>query len=209
MNFQFERKEQLGLTELKPWDLDVDPQGNEPLKPFDTAEELIERTINCLNKVHPYFGERIQIMNEMKHMDLSSKMGKAPGGFNYPLHEIGVPFIYMNAVGSQRDLVTMVHEAGHAVQSFLNRDLALTGFKELTSEVAELASMSMELISMDHWDEFYTDSEALKRAKKEQLQGVLSTLPWVASIDKFQHWVYENPEHTVAEREQQWNQIHG
>ena len=98
----------------------------------------------------------------MKHLDLESKEGKAPGGFNYPLYEIGVPFIYMNAVGSQRDLVTMVHEGGHAVHSFLSRDLDLCEFKSVPSEVAELASMAMEL-SMEAWDEFYTDEEELAR----------------------------------------------
>ena len=98
----------------------------------------------------------------------------------------------MNAVGSQRDLVTMVHEGGHAVHSFLSRDLAMTEFKSTPSEVAELASMAMELLSMDHWDVFYDDAADLKRAKLEQLEKALETLPWVASIDKFQHWIYTN-----------------
>ena len=113
----------------------------------------------------------------------------------------------MNAVGSHQDLITMVHEGGHAIHSFLSRDLELTEFKNVPSEVAELASMSMELISMDYWDEFYSDEEELKRAKKEQLYRVLETLPWVATIDKFQHWVYENPKHTIAERNSKWNSI--
>ena len=103
-------------------------------------------------------------MKEMKHLDLESKDGKAPGGFMYPLYEIGVPFIYMNAVGSQRDLVTMVHEGGHAIHSFLSRNLELTEFKSTPSEVAELASMSMELLSMKHWDVFYSDENELKRS---------------------------------------------
>jgi oligoendopeptidase F len=124
----------------------------------------------------------------------------------YPLYEIGVPFIYMNAVGSQRDLVTMVHEGGHAVHSFLSRDLTLTEFKSTPSEVAELASMAMELLSMDHWDVFYNDAADLKRAKLEQLEKVLETLPWVASIDKFQHWIYTT-EHTAQQRKEQWLKI--
>ncbi len=205
--FSSERKIQLGVDDLKPWDTDVDPLGKEPLKPFNNGDELLEKTIQCFNRINPYFGERLAIMREMKQLDLSSKPGKAPGGFNYPLHEIGVPFIYMNSVGSQRDLVTMVHEGGHAIHSFLTMDLKLTGFKEITSEVAELASMSMELISMDSWDEFYTDETELKRAKKDQLQGALATLPWVAAIDKFQHWVYENPTHNVAQREEKWTKL--
>ncbi len=206
-SFDEERKDLLGLDALKPWDTAVDPTGKEALKPFDGGEELIDKSIQCFYKIRPYFGERLEIMKHMKYVDLDSKKGKAPGGFNYPLHEIGVPFIYMNSVGSQRDLVTMVHEGGHAVHSFLSRDLELTGFKDAPSEVAELASMSMELLTMDYWDEFYSDAEELKRAKKEQLEKALETLPWVAAIDKFQHWVYENPTHTVEERYASWNSI--
>ena len=146
-------------------------------------------------------------MNAMGHLDLESKAGKAPGGYNYPLYEIGVPFIFMNAVGALRDLVTMVHEGGHAVHSFLSRDLALTGFKNVPSEVAELASMSMELLTMEHWDVFFADANELKRAKIEQLETILKILPWIATIDEFQHWIYENPMHTIEERNQQWNSI--
>jgi oligoendopeptidase F len=146
-------------------------------------------------------------MEEMGHLDLDSKAGKAPGGYNYPLYEIGVPFIFMNAVGAQRDLVTMIHEAGHAVHSFLSRDLLLTGFKNLPSEVAELASMSMELLSMKEWGHFYANADDLNRAKREQLEGVLKVLPWIAQIDAFQHWVYEHPTHTVEERHEHWTQL--
>jgi oligoendopeptidase F len=205
--FSSERKKMLGLGKLKPWDTQVDISGKPSLKPFEKGSDLMDKSINCFYKIRPYFAECLEVMKTMKYVDLESKLGKAPGGFNYPLHEIGVPFIYMNAVGSQRDLVTMIHEGGHAVHSFLSRNLELTGFKDAPSEVAELASMSMELISMDFWDEFYDNEADLKRAKKEQLQKVLETLPWVASIDKFQHWVYENPSHTIEERNQTWNSI--
>lgn len=205
--FDQEKKQLLGVDTLKPWDTAVDPTGKAPLKPFEGGEELIDKSIQCFYKIRPFFGDCLEIMKQMKYVDLDSKKGKAPGGFNYPLHEIGVPFIYMNSVGSQRDLVTMVHEGGHAVHSFLSRDLELTGFKDAPSEVAELASMSMELLTMDYWDEFYTNPEELKRAKKDQLEKALETLPWVASIDKFQHWVYENPTHTVEERYATWTSI--
>lgn len=148
--FDAERKEKLKLESLRPWDLEVDTSGKEPLKPFENGNDLLEKTIQCFTKLRPYFGECLSIMKEMGHLDLESKKGKAPGGFNYPLYEIGVPFIYMNAVGTHRDLVTMVHEGGHAIHSFLTKDLELTPFKSFPSEVAELASMSMELLSMEH-----------------------------------------------------------
>ena len=142
-SFEKDRKEKLGYSNYKPWDTKVDVGGLAALKPFNGGKQLTDLTIECFKRLKPYFGECIAIMQEMKHLDLESKDGKAPGGFMYPLYEIGVPFIYMNAVGSQRDLVTMVHEGGHAIHSFLSRELKLTEFKSTPSEVAELASMSM------------------------------------------------------------------
>lgn len=201
---QQEKLNKLGKTQFKPWDADVDPDGKAPLKPFSTGEELLNGSIAMFDKIDAYFGNCLRTMDEMGHLDLDSKAGKAPGGYNYPLYEIGVPFIFMNSVGAQRDLVTMVHEGGHAVHSFLSRDLELTGFKSLPSEVAELASMSMELLTMNLWNEFYTDETELNRAKKDQLETILKILPWIAQIDEFQHWVYENPTHSVEERHAKW-----
>ncbi len=204
---QQEKLNKLGKTQFKPWDADVDPDGKAPLKPFSTGEELLNGSIAMFDKIDPYFGNCLRTMDEMGHLDLDSKAGKAPGGYNYPLYEIGVPFIFMNSVGAQRDLVTMVHEGGHAVHSFLSRDLELTGFKSLPSEVAELASMSMELLTMNLWNEFYKDEQELNRAKKDQLETILKILPWIAQIDEFQHWVYENPTHSVEERHAKWVSI--
>ena len=204
--FENERKKKLNLNEYKVWDTEVDADGFKPLKPFDGESELIEKTVLAFKKLKPFFGNCISVMNEMNHLDLESKEGKAPGGFMYPLYEIGVPFIYMNAVGSQRDLTTMVHEGGHAIHSFLSRDLEMTEFKSTPSEVAELASMSMELISMKYWDIFYKNKEDLKRAKILQLKRSLETLPWIAAIDKFQHWIYTN-DHNSEERKKKWIEI--
>ena len=196
-----------GEAKFKPWNTEVDPEGKAPLKPFETGKELLDGCIQMLGNLNPYFADCLKTMEKMGHLDLDSKTGKAPGGYNYPLYEIGVPFIFMNAVGAQRDLVTMVHEAGHAVHSFLSRDLSLTGFKNLPSEVAELASMSMELLSMKEWGHFYANADELNRAKREQLEGVLKVLPWIAQIDAFQHWVYEHPTHTVEERHAHWSSL--
>ena len=201
------RKEALNLDTYRPWDKEVDTDGKTPLKPFTTGADLTAKTITCFSAIDPYFAECISTMRDMKRLDLESRIGKAPGGYNYPLMETDVPFIFMNAVGLHRDMVTMVHEGGHAVHAFLAANLELTEFKSTPSEVAELASMSMELISMEHWDAFFENKEELKRAKKEQLDGVLKGLPWIASIDKFQHWIYTNPKHTIEERYATWMQI--
>lgn len=199
-----ERRMRMGLEVLRPWDLSVDPEGRAPLQPFQTAEELLQKSIVVFERIDPFFADCLRSMEVLGHLDLASKAGKAPGGYNYPLYESGLPFIFMNAVGTQRDLVTMMHEGGHAVHSVLSHSLELTAFKSCPSEVAELASMSMELISMDHWEVFYADPEACIRAKREHLEDILSALPWIARIDAFQHWLYTNPGHTREEREDAW-----
>ncbi|MCB0769198.1 MAG: M3 family oligoendopeptidase [Flavobacteriales bacterium] len=203
-----ERKERLGLDGLRPWDLSVDPSGKPPLRPFRDVAELVVQTRKVFNELDPWFAECLSTMQTMGRLDLDSRDGKAPGGYNYPLHESGPPFIFMNAVGTTDDVITMVHEGGHAVHSFLTHSLPITGFKNFPSEVAELASMSMELLTMDHWHLIYPDPVDLKRAKREQLERVLTVLPWVATIDAFQHAVYTHPEWTMAERTEEWARTH-
>ncbi|MDU0371631.1 M3 family oligoendopeptidase [Hymenobacter endophyticus] len=203
-NLDLERRQDLALAELRPWDLDVDPSGKAPLRPFETGEELLEKTVTVFDRLDPFLGQCLRTMRQMGNLDLESRKGKAPGGYNYPLDETGVPFIFMNATSSLRDVVTMLHEGGHAVHSFLTRRLPLGADKHPPSEVAELASMSMELISMDHWNVFFSDPTELRRAKQTHLESVLETFPWVATIDKFQHWIYENPTHTEPERHARW-----
>ncbi len=202
-----ERKVALKISDLRPWDKSVDPEGREPLKPFTNGKELTDKTIEVFKRIDPFLGQCLSIMKEMGHLDLESRKGKAPGGYNYPLAEVGVPFIFMNATSTLRDMVTIMHEGGHAIHNFLTRDLDLNDFKSTPSEVAELASMSMELISMDHWDVFFTDEAELKRAKREHLEDIIETLPWVATIDLFQHWLYENPDHSLETRKEKWNEI--
>ena len=201
------KKKKLGLATLRPWDIDAAPAGTEPLRPFKNSEELINKTINCFTKLRPFFGQCLQKMQELKHLDLESRIGKAPGGYNCPLAESGAPFIFMNASGQMNDVTTMVHEGGHAVHSFLAHPLALSGFKEYPMEIAEVASMAMELFSMENWEVFFNNKEELTRAKQHQLERVITIFPWIAIIDKFQHWVYENPTHTATERTRQWNNI--
>lgn len=201
------KKEKLGLDTLRPWDIDAEPAGIKPLRPFSTGTELTEKTIRCFRQLKPFFGDCLEKMQEMGRLDLESRKGKAPGGYNCPLAETGAPFIFMNAAGTLDDVTTMVHEGGHAVHSFLAHELELNGFKEYPTEIAEVASMSMELFSMDHWQVFFPDAEELKRAKEQQLERVITIFPWIATIDKFQHWLYEHPVHTETERADKWLEI--
>jgi oligoendopeptidase F len=201
------KKEKLKLDTLRPWDTEAEPEGIEPLKPFTDGKELYEKSVQCFEQLNPFFASCLRKMNELKHFDLESRKGKAPGGYNCPLTESGAPFIFMNAAGQMSDVTTMVHEGGHAIHSFLAHKLELSAFKEYPMEIAEVASMSMELFSMNHWDAFFDNKEDLNRAKEHQLERTITIFPWIAIIDKFQHWVYENPQHTIEERTTKWMEI--
>jgi len=201
------RQQRLGLDLMRPWDGDAEPEGVQPLHPFETGKELTQKAIEVFTDLRSYFGQCLTTMVDMHRLDLESRKGKAPGGYNCPLAETGVPFIFMNAAGTMGDVITMMHEGGHAIHSFLTHPLELNAFKEYPMEMAELASMSMELFSMEHWDTFFEDNSELQRAQLEEMERVISVLPWIATIDKFQHWLYTHPGHTVEEREKEWISI--
>ncbi len=201
------KKNKLGLTTLRPWDTEAEPAGVQPLRPFKDGGELLQKSIDCFQKLRPFFADCLKKMNELRHLDLDSRKGKAPGGYNMPLAESGAPFIFMNAAGQMHDVTTMVHEGGHAIHSFLSHPLELTAFKEYPIEMAEVASMSMELFSIDYWNSFFDDAAELARAKEHQMERVITVMPWIATIDKFQHWLYENPFHTIEERASKWMEV--
>ncbi len=201
------KKKQLQLDVLKPWDLEAQPPGVQPLRPFKTGEELLQKTITCFEQLRPFFADCLRQMKDMQHLDLDSRKGKAPGGYNCPLAESGAPFIFMNAAGQMSDVTTMVHEGGHAVHSFLAHPLELSSFKEYPMEIAEVASMAMELFTLDHLDVFLDNPADIKRARERQLERVLTIFPWIATIDKFQHWVYENPGYTQESITKAWTEI--
>ncbi len=202
------KRKQLGLDVFRPYDIDAEPVGQIPLEPFKNGDELLKKSVEAFTNLRPYFGDCLRKMNALNQFDLESRKGKAPGGYNCPLAETGAPFIFMNAAGTADDVVTMMHEGGHALHSFLSHDLSLSAFKEYPMEMAELASMSMELFSMDEWPIFYENENELKRAKAEELERALSIFPWIATIDKFQHWLYSHPAHTHEERTTAWLQIY-
>lgn len=202
------RKKQLGYADLKPWDLEVDVSGKPPLSPSSSASDLIAKTIKCFSGIDPFMGKCMNHLNKQRLLDLESRIGKAPGGYCYPLYETGAPFIFMNSTNSFKDLVTLVHEGGHAVHSFLTNNLELVQFQSTPSEVAELASMSMELLTHDRWGTYFNNKDDLLRAQNQHLENIIMLFPWIAAVDKFQHWIYTNPNHSIAERTKAWVGIH-
>ena len=201
------KKNKLGLATLKPWDTEAEPAGTKPLRPFTDGQDLFNKSVTCFEQINPFFADCLKKMDSLKHFDLESRQGKAPGGYNCPLAESGAPFIFMNAAGQMSDVTTMVHEVGHAIHSFLAHPLSLSAFKEYPMEIAEVASMSMELFTMNHWQAFFDNTHDLNRAQEHQLERTITIFPWIAIIDKFQHWVYENPNHSIEERTQAWTRI--
>ncbi|RPH32878.1 MAG: M3 family oligoendopeptidase [Bacteroidales bacterium] len=202
------RKDALGVERLKPWDLQVDIEGKKPLRPFSSNEILTQKAIECFTAVNPDFANIFTQLDAEKLLDLDSRFGKAPGGFNYPLHKSNRSFIFMNATGSMNDFETLMHEGGHAFHAYYYNHWPLIDYMNTPSEIAELASMSMELISMEHWGMVLTDTSELKRAKRKQLEGSIIILAWIAAVDKFQHWLYMNPEHSHHERDLAWTNIY-
>ncbi|MCK4312439.1 MAG: M3 family oligoendopeptidase [Candidatus Cloacimonetes bacterium] len=195
-----ERRKILKIEKVRPWDTAVDLDGK-VLKPFKTIDEFINKGIDILYTIKPEFGKRLNMMKNSEFLDLENRKGKAPGGYNYPLQETGAPFIFMNAVGLHNNVVTLLHESGHAMHTFAMKGIKIDAYKDTPSEAAELASMAMEFISMDLWNKYYSDENDFKKAKRDQLKGALSFLPWCMIVDAFQHWIYLNPDHSVEERE--------
>lgn len=204
-----DRAKELGVSPLRPWDLAVDVKGRAPLKPFENAADLVSKTERIFERMGNGLGEMFASLKSGDALDLESRKGKAPGGYQYMRDLSRKPFIFMNAAGLHGDVRTLIHEAGHAFHSMLCVDEPLVHYRHSPIEFAEVASMSMELLTMDYWDEFYSNEDDLRRAKREQFEGIVTILPWVATIDAFQHWIYLNPDHTQSDRTHAWLRISG
>ena len=203
---QERRKAELGVKRLRPWDLDVDPSGKPPLRPFTKAEELVEGVAEIFRRLDPELGELFSVLPRYGLLDLESRKGKAPGGYQATLAERRLPFIFMNAVGRHGDLRTLLHESGHAFHTLLSRDEPLIFLRWPPMEFAEVASMSMELLTHPYWEVFYAPEDAA-RARRQHLEGIVTLLCWIATVDAFQHWLYTHPEHTQKERVKVWTEL--
>jgi oligoendopeptidase F len=200
---QAERREKLAVALLRPWDLAVDPENRPPLKPFATADEFVAKAQTIFHRLDPRLGESFSLLGANHLLDLESRKGKAPGGYQSTLDESRLPFIFMNAVGVQADVVTLLHEAGHAFHALAAREQRLGGYRGSPIEFCEVASMSMELMAAPHLEEYYSPGEA-DRARRQHLEGIIAFFPWMAAVDAFQHWLYTHPNHSRAQRRNEW-----
>ncbi|MBW2056067.1 MAG: M3 family oligoendopeptidase [Deltaproteobacteria bacterium] len=201
-----ERRKRLGLDRLRPWDMMVDLEGRPPLRPFTKAEELIEGCHRIFRRINPEFGDFFALLRKKGLLDLESRKGKAPGGYQTTLSEVRLPFIFMNAVGIDRDVRTLLHESGHAFHTLECREEPLFFYREAPIEFCEVASMSMELLGAGFLDEFYTPEDS-RRSYRDLLEEVITIFPWIATIDTFQHWLYTHENHTRAERRKTWLEL--
>ncbi len=202
-----DRTTKMKIDALRPWDLSADPDGRPPLNPFKTMTELMQRCGQVFDQVDAGFGKDFRRMVELELIDPESRRGKAPGGYCAELPETRLPFIFLNLVGRDDDVRTILHESGHAFHTFATRSLEPHSHyrgENAPLEFAEVASMSMELLAGEHLEgAFYNDEDAA-RSKREHLDSIVGLLAWIATIDSFQHWIYTNPDHTYEERETFW-----
>jgi len=204
LRIQKKRRESMGLPSLRPWDLSVDPKGRPALRPFHKTEDLASGCEGILREVDPEFGENFATMRRLGLLDLESRKGKAPGGYQSSLEEARLPFIFMNAVGLNDDVRTLLHEGGHAMHSFLSRQVPFGPYRHAPMEFCEVASMSMELMAYPYLSGFYPDPKDAARSCIRHLEDVLTLLPWIATVDAFQHWIYTHPSHSREERSDHW-----
>jgi len=200
---QAERKKQLGVEQLRPWDLSVDPFNRPPLRPFENVGQMVAKTQEIFDKIDAGLAAGFKQMRDLKLLDLDNRKGKAPGGYQSTLNEARLPFIFMNAVGVQRDVETMLHEAGHAFHALATREQDIYPYRHAPIEFCEVASMSMELLGNEFIEAFYNQNDA-NRARRTHLEGIIGIFPWIATVDAFQHWIYTHPGHTRAERKAAW-----
>ena len=200
---QQERRDRLGLAALRPWDLSVDPLNRPALRPFDEVEKMVSGSQQIFDRIDGRLAEGFATMVRLRLLDLANRKGKAPGGYQSTLAETRLPFIFMNAVGLQRDLETMLHEAGHAFHTLAAKGEDLYAYRSAPIEFCEVASMSMELLGNEFLEVFYAPAEA-NRARRTHLEGIMSIFPWIATVDALQHWIYSHPGHTRAERTAAW-----
>jgi oligoendopeptidase F len=200
-----ERRRLLGVETFRPWDVGVDPLGRLPLPTFERPDELLERCEAVFRRVHPDLAAQFRFMRDRGLLDVERRKGKAPGGYQQTLHERRWPFIFLNVSPSQ-DVETILHEGGHAFHALAAREEPLLAYRSAPLEFAEVASMGMELLSAPHLDAIYPAAEDARRAVRTLLDGILvpKGMPWIATIDAFQHWLYTHPEHTAAERRDAW-----
>lgn len=201
------RARRMGLPKLSPWDLHVDPEGRPRLMPFTGQQDLVQKSGAMFQTLDPELAGYFERLKDGGLLDLESRPRKMSGGYQAYLSESRLPFIFMNASGMPDDVNTLVHECGHAFHTFLFRAQPLLDFQSAPLEFCEVASMGMELLTMPYWEAYYPGAPENQRARAEHWRGVLNVLPWVATIDAFQHWVYTHPGHTPEHRASEWMRI--
>ncbi|WP_420729247.1 M3 family oligoendopeptidase [Bacillus cereus] len=202
-----EKKDKLQLDTLRPWDVSAVTPDQKVLKPIANENDLIEKSTHIFNKLDVEFSALLTRMYKHNCLDLTSRKGKAAGGFCEYLPASQLSYIFINLNYTQDDIVTFIHEMGHSIHNELIKPLKLRQYIEIPAETAELASMTMELFSLNYWDTFYTDKKDLKQAKINFFKDVISYLPIMLIVDQFQHWLYENPSHTSEERNEKYLQL--
>jgi len=186
------RKEILALDTLRPWDADVSLFGTEPRRLFEDQDGFVALTRKLFAAVDPLFDAEFDVLVRNGMLDLMSRPGKAPGGYN--------------AVGRRGDLRVLLHEGGHAFHSLAAREIPVIDYRHAPTEFCEVASMSMELFGLERLEQVLGAEEAREIAYPH-IAGMISGLVSIARIDAFQHWIYTHPGHTAEQRSARWVEL--
>lgn len=200
------RREKLGLDRLRLWDMEVDPYSAEPSRPFETEKELCDLTRVLFRAVSPDFEAEFNSLEELGLLDLFSRANKAPGGYQYFLEDVRLPFIFANAAGTHDDVQTLLHEGGHAFHSLANRDEPIALYRDPPLEFCEVASMGMEFLGLEHLEDVYPPDLA-ERLRCQHIEKSLRLLAWVATVDRFQHAIFTQAENSPEKRRAIWVEL--
>ena len=194
----------LGLDELMIWDEQVyDPSGAP--KPPQEYDRMLSVAREAFSGLGPEIGGFAELMIDRDLLDLRSRDRKAGGGFCTSFPTYGVPYIFANFNGTTHDVNVLVHEMGHAFQSYSSREIAISDYLWPTYEACEVHSMSMEFFTWPQLDRFFGGDA--QRYRTQHLKSSIMFLPYGAAVDHFQHFVYENPDASPEERRAFWKQL--
>lgn len=198
------QQKRLGLESFKYYDQPLDyKSGN--AKPHGSPDWIVSCAKNMYSELSPETNEFFNFMLDNEMMDLVNKKGKDTGGYCTFIEKYKSPFIFSNFNGTMGDIEVLTHEAGHAFQAYSSRNFEIPEYFFPTSEACEIHSMSMEFLTWPWMNCFFKDQT--DKFKYSHLKGSVIFIPYGVSVDEFQHWVYDNPEATPAERKQAWLDI--
>jgi len=195
----------LGTPTLRPWDAGYHPEYTLPSGIAPVATQL-EKAQRVFDDISPRLGKHFARMRKEGLIDLENRKGKRAGAFCTSFPDEGRVAIFCNSTGDENDVSTLMHEMGHAFQAWESQSIEAVDLQWPTSDAAEVHSMGMEFLSMPKLTHFFSPEQAQK-FQHNHIYDAVSLMCYISIVDEFQHWVYEHPNVSIAERDQAWSEI--